>query len=140
MNDKALQRFKEKVRGVVDFAAIASALVIGYVGITVAVNIPSMAAQAGIEYLLDQPKQEMTGILKEKKETVLPGTHSDFYTGIFELSNGEVQKVNDNYRMLEGKIIGNTIIPHLVVGKEYQLTTIGSENLGYTLLEAREIE
>lgn len=104
---------------------------------TVALNAPTMILQASIEALLDQPKQEYVGRIRQEGRLEMINTHGHINYWTIELPDGTTQKVCDSPRILEGKLWAN-ISADLKVGTSYTFLTIGSDQLGYTLLNAQE--
>lgn len=130
----------EVIRGI-KWGAGLSAAYAGLLGVTavatVALNAPPMALQAGIEALLDQPKQEYVGRIRQEGTAELINTHGHLNYWTVELPDGTTRRVYDSPRILEGKLGANTS-PELEVGRSYRFSTIGSGGLGYTLLDAQE--
>lgn len=111
-----------------------------YAGITVAMNAGAAGLQAGFEYLQKAPKREYTATLKEKKVAPLLQTHGKLHYGIFELPNGQRLTVYDSPRVLEGKLFANEVLPEIEVGKNYKLSTIGTQRLGHTILSSQKVQ
>ncbi len=132
---------KAKLVGAVTYGitGLAMGFALFYTGVTITLNLPPMAMQAGIEYLLNQPKQEFIATFREKKEALLLGTHGHLDYGRFALENGDSVSLHDGPRILEGKWFANTEIEQLELGKKYRLSTIGSERWGYTLLDTENL-
>ncbi len=130
----------EVVRGI-KWGAGISAAYLGLLGITVgatvALNTPPIALQAGIEAILDQPKQEYVGRVCDSGRAELIQTHGHINYWTIELPEGITRRVYDSPRILEGKLWANSF-PELEVGRSYIFSTIGSDRLGYTLLDAQE--
>jgi len=107
-----------------------------FIGITAGINGAAMGLQAGIESLQNPERGEFIGTLKEKDYTKLAAIHGHLDYGTFELPNGTSFRVYDTSKVLERKWFPNTEISKLEENMVYKVKFIGSERLGYTILEA----
>ena len=117
---------------------VSLAATLAYVGITVAVNAVALPFQAGIEALVNLPKQEQRMTLKEKKTGLFLGTHGRVACGDFELPDGKTITACDYGSALEGKLAANRYIPGMKEGKTYDVVLKGSEGIGYNIVDLIE--
>jgi len=137
-------KLKEQLRGIRRGLATPATIVgailafdLAYLGILTTLRTPIEYAQ---KKLFNETKQSYRATLKDIGEYQLAQTKGFLLYGDFETEDGETIRVHDGARVLEGKLFDNTKMPSMRdIGKQYELITIGSETLGYSLLESREL-
>jgi len=138
-------KIKEQLRGIrrglAIPTAIASAILafdLAYLGILTTLRMPIEYAQ---KKLFNETKQSYRATLKDLGDYQLAQTKGFLLYGDFETEDGETRRVHDGARVLEGKLLDNSRMPsEKEIGKQYEITTIGSEKTCYTILNAGEIK
>jgi len=138
-----MNKIKEALEEVISYALVGCTLGAIYIGTTIAVNTTLLGFRFPVEFaqkkLFNETKKEYKATLKNTGYFKLAQTKGRLDYGDFELENGDIIRINDSARVLEGKLFENTRLPNKKeIGKTYDLKIIGSEKTGYSLLEARE--
>lgn len=105
---------------------------------TTTITIGRVPFELAQRKLFNETKKEYKATLKDVGYSQLIQTKGILFYGDFELEEGKDIRVYDSARVLEGKLFENTRMPGKEgIGKKYKLKTIGSNKIGYTLLEAK---
>ena len=119
------------------YAALPVSLAAIWIGLWGAYLGCETALRAGVEALMNQsPRYERSATLLKKGTAILANTKAELNYADFKTQEGKRIQVYDSQRVLEGKILANSLrMDKMEISKKYDLKIIGSEMTGYTLLE-----
>ena len=133
-------KLKRTMRNIVDTASIVGTiagviLVIG--SATIGVRALQEVAQKKI---LNETRKEYRATLKGRGSLQMAQTKGYLEYGDFEFEDGNCIRLYDAQRVLQGKVFPNSRLPYNGIGKTYDLKTIGSDKVGYDVLEAKLVK
>jgi hypothetical protein len=123
----------------------AGTYIAAMLALAVPVNLALYAATAGVEKIQRSlngeygAKQVITATLQWQDTALMAQTKGRIDHAMFSVKGGKGVHVIDGMSVLEGKILCNTILHDMERGKRYEITVQGGNNVGYTLLNAKEV-
>lgn len=124
--------------GCVMVAAEAAYLVGAYLAVTVALNALSIPLHAGLELILNQPREQYIATVTSRRLLKMGATHGVLQCANMQTNEGRRLQVCDGPSVLDGKPFANSRMGGLEVGQEYSIDIRGSDWVGYTLVDVLE--